>query len=215
MDPAVCLISSDQKRFTIPVHIAQQSIVLASLFEEIYEDGVLPSEMSTIPLPTIKSSILDRIIRFLMHHEEAEFPKLQRPLKKPLSEYLDPIDKEIFTLSEDDAKDLICAADYLDIRRLFVLASACVAQILSSKTVEEMREFFGVENDYTEEELEEIREQFSQLNEDRGEWEDDLETLDEIWNDNARIQEAIAEEQMKPIEDENGKAEEEDDDTCV
>ena len=51
------------------------------------------------------------------------------------------------------------AANFLDIKSLLDLCSAKLASWITSKSVEEIREFFGIENDYTPEEEAKIKEE--------------------------------------------------------
>ena len=52
----------------------------------------------------------------------------------------------------DDLVDLIVAANFLDIQGLLALGCAKVATIIKGKSVEEIREVFGIVNDFTPEE---------------------------------------------------------------
>ena len=44
------------------------------------------------------------------------------------------------------------AANYLEIKSLLELSTAKVASIIKNKTVQEIRDFFNIENDFTPEE---------------------------------------------------------------
>ena len=51
------------------------------------------------------------------------------------------------------------AANYLDIKPLLDLATAKVACVIRAMTVPEIREYFGIENDFTPEEEAQILEE--------------------------------------------------------
>ena len=51
------------------------------------------------------------------------------------------------------------AANYLEIKSLLELSTAKVASIIKNKTVQEIRDFFNIENDFTPEEEMQIMEE--------------------------------------------------------
>ena len=55
--------------------------------------------------------------------------------------------------------EIILAANYMDIKSLLELASSKVASIIKGKTPEEIRKTFNIQNDFTPEEEEQIREE--------------------------------------------------------
>ena len=54
---------------------------------------------------------------------------------------------------------LITASNYLDIKGLMELTCARVASLIKGKSPEQIRSMFGIENDFTPEEEEKIREE--------------------------------------------------------
>ena len=55
--------------------------------------------------------------------------------------------------------EIILAANYMDIKSLLELASSKVASIIKGKTPEEIRKTFNIQNDFTPEEEQQIREE--------------------------------------------------------
>ena len=55
--------------------------------------------------------------------------------------------------------DIVLAANYLDIKPLLKLGSAKIASLIKGKSIEEIRQFFQMENDFTPEEEANIREE--------------------------------------------------------
>lgn len=55
--------------------------------------------------------------------------------------------------------DLIVAANFLDIEGLVNLGCAKIATFIKGKTVEEIRDTFGIENDFTPQEEAQLREE--------------------------------------------------------
>jgi len=48
--------------------------------------------------------------------------------------------------------EIVMAANYLDIKPLLELSCAKVASLIKGKSVQEIRQFFNIENDFTPEE---------------------------------------------------------------
>ena len=55
--------------------------------------------------------------------------------------------------------DIILAANYLDIKQLLDLACAKVASLIKNKSIQEIRKFFSIANDFTPEEEAQIMEE--------------------------------------------------------
>ena len=60
-------------------------------------------------------------------------------------------------MSKTELLKLVKIANYLNIERLFELASAKLGSLIKGMTIEELRDFFEIENDFTEEEEESIK----------------------------------------------------------
>ena len=78
--------------------------------------------------------------------------KLENVIEKWDADYILPISKE-------DCVSVINAANYMDIKSLLELASSKVASIIKGKTPEEIRKTFNIQNDFTPEEEQQIREE--------------------------------------------------------
>ena len=53
--------------------------------------------------------------------------------------------------------ELILAANYLDIKSLLELGCKQLANEIKGKSVQQLRDRFSIENDYTEEEIEKVK----------------------------------------------------------
>ena len=62
-------------------------------------------------------------------------------------------------ISIEELQELISAANYLDIRPLLEVTWATVAAMMKGKSVEEYRKLFNIENNFTPEEEEQIKEE--------------------------------------------------------
>ena len=79
---------------------------------------------------------------------------IQKPLRSDdLSKLVDPwFNDYINGLDECALFEVILAANYLDIKPLLELTCAKVATITHKMSMQELRDFFGIENDFTPEE---------------------------------------------------------------
>jgi S-phase kinase-associated protein 1 len=73
------------------------------------------------------------------------------------SDDIDEWDKKYMEVDQDMIFDIILAANYLDIRPLLDLGCKTIANMIKGKTTEQIRELFGIQNDFTPEEEEQIR----------------------------------------------------------
>lgn len=102
---------------------------------------------SSIPIPNVTSNILAKVIEYCKKHVEA----------KNDEEGLKSFDAEFMKVDKDTLYDLLLASNYLEIKSLLDLGCQTVADKIMGKTPEEIRKEFGIKNDFTPEEEEEIR----------------------------------------------------------
>ncbi len=88
-------------------------------------------------------------------------PEIPKPMEgdAELSRYVSEWDDQFIALPHENLFDLIQAAHYMDIQGLMDLGAAKVATLIKNKTPEEIRQMFHIENDFTPEEEERIREE--------------------------------------------------------
>lgn len=81
----------------------------------------------------------------------------QDPSKPQQWEESDEWDVNFVKVDQGTLFELILAANYLDIKPLLDLTCKTVAYMIKGKTSEEIRKTFGIVNDFTPEEEEQIR----------------------------------------------------------
>ena len=114
----------------------------------------------TVPLSEIHSSeTLRRVIEYCKHHHNNRAPEIEKPIKKNLTDIItDEWDlNNVMNLGKDLLFELTLAANYINCDDLLQLCCAEIAEQVKGKTIEDMREYFGVVNDFTPEEEEVIR----------------------------------------------------------
>jgi len=67
----VKLESSDDRVFTVPTEIAEMSITIKHMLEDIKDGGEEESEENApIPLPNVTGKILEKVIEYCKYHHE-------------------------------------------------------------------------------------------------------------------------------------------------
>mmetsp|Transcript_19900 Transcript_19900/g.37733 ORF Transcript_19900/g.37733 Transcript_19900/m.37733 type:complete len:168 (-) Transcript_19900:206-709(-) len=156
-DTFVKLVSKDGDSFKVPLGVAKMSELVKSMMDEDAEDD---SKDIEIPLPNVKSQVLQKVIEFCEHHLEDAMTEIEKPLKSQVMAdvvqkwYADFVDLEQVLLFE-----LILAANYMDIKPLLDLTCATVASMIKGKSPEEIRSTFNITNDFSPEEEAQVREE--------------------------------------------------------
>ena len=147
------LVSSEGEKMQISVKAAQKSQMIKRIIDDF------PNE-TEIPLNNVKSNILKKIKEYLDHYQDTDPKEIERPLaSQNYQECVDPWDFEFINVDLDLIFEIILASNYMDIKPLLELASSKVASIIKGKTPEEIRKTFNIQNDFTPEEEQQIREE--------------------------------------------------------
>ncbi len=144
-------------------HLYSSTVIQATNYLNHYpppttEDA--EDDTNEIPLPNVKSTVLQKVIEFCEHHREDPMTEIEKPLKSQNMAdvvqkwYADFCDVEQVVLFE-----LILAANYMDIKPLLDLTCATVASMIKGKTPEEIRLRFNICNDFSPEEEAQVREE--------------------------------------------------------
>ena len=153
MDKMITLVSSDGEKLQVTSKAAQRSQLVKGIIEDYPDDA-------EVPLNNVKSNILKKIKEYLDHYQDSEPKEIERPLaSQNYQECVDPWDFEFINVDLDLIFEIILAANYMDIKPLLELASSKVASIIKGKTPEEIRKTFNIQNDFTPEEEQQIREE--------------------------------------------------------
>ena len=147
------LVSSEGQTFEVEESVATNSQLIKNMVEDSGTD-------EEIPLPNVKSAILEKVIEYCRHLKEEAPSEIEKPLKTQVMQYIVSAWEAAFIDMEQEMLfELILAANYLDIKPLLDLSCAKVATMLKGKTPEEIRRTFNIENDFTPEEEAQIREE--------------------------------------------------------
>jgi len=158
----VLLLTSDNQDLLIPRELAEMSGTINDLLQDVTTEH-------RIPLNDVTYDIMQKIVVYLQyHHDHPE--AVEDPNKKEdddKKEEKDPFeeteqqkwDNEYFKMDKETLFAVILAANYLDVKELTKRAAKAIAQGLKGKSVQEMRDFLGIECDFTPEELAKIQEE--------------------------------------------------------
>ena len=153
-DTKVILISSDGEKIEISAKAAMRSTLIKDSIQDCRDDII------EFTANNVKGNILKKIVEYLEHYKDTEPKEIERPLpSQNFKECVDEFDFNFTDIDLDMIFEIILASNYLDIKPLLELASAKVASILKGKTTEEIRRTFGITNEFTPEEEQQIIEE--------------------------------------------------------
>ena len=153
-DNKVIMISSDGQKFEISAKAAMRS--------QIVKESIIGNNQEEIEFNAnnIKGDILKKVVEYLEHHENEEPKEIERPLPSlNFQECVDEWDYNFIDVDINTIFEIINASNYLNIPPLLELASAKMASIIKGKTTEEVRQLFGIQNEFTPEEEQQIIEE--------------------------------------------------------
>jgi S-phase kinase-associated protein 1 len=142
------LLSSDQKEYKV----SRKAAKISSLIEEaMLNDN--DDDIPIIPLLEVDSTMLEKIIQFLEHHENDPFLEPEKPLKSNiLKEVVTEWDANFITVDNETFYAIVKAADYLNIRPLIVLCICFLVTESKGKERDEIMKRWGMDFVITKEE---------------------------------------------------------------
>lgn len=138
----VVIISKDGNSFELDNDIAKRCKLL--------EDEINKStnKQIEIQLPNIYSSVLERIVSYLIYHKEV-----------PENEAWDLQFIKKFT--GDELIDLVWSANYLKINELLVLAKNRLIDVFDNNNIRKVRDILSIQPNFTIDEEESVKSQFN------------------------------------------------------
>jgi len=148
----VQLTSSDSESFVVDKDVAERSILIKNMLEDVGESD------SPIPLPNVTSKVLKKVIEWCEYHRNdpvviQDESDENRKKSTDISEW----DQKFMEVDQEMLFEIILAANYLDIKPLLDVGCKTVANIIKGKTPEEIRKTFNIVNDFTPEEEAQLR----------------------------------------------------------
>lgn len=155
MAETITLVCKELEKVSTNAQFANMS----ALVKNIVEDSGVSEE---IPLEQVAQSVLAKILEYCEHHEFT----IPEPIAKPLqsNNIYDAVPQWdgdfISAFNEDDLIELIKAANYLDIKCLLDLGLAKIAAKFKGKTVEELRQEYNIQEEFTPEVEEQLKAEY-------------------------------------------------------
>uniref|UniRef100_A0A0E0LZ46 SKP1-like protein n=1 Tax=Oryza punctata TaxID=4537 RepID=A0A0E0LZ46_ORYPU len=141
----ILLISSDGEKFELPEAAAILSKTLGNMIEDdCATDG--------IPLVNVASNILAKVVEYCNKHAATEAGG---------EEELRKFDAEFVNIDKNKLFELIMAANFLNVPCLLELTCQHAADLIKDMMPEQVREIFGIEDDFTPEEEAEVRKEYA------------------------------------------------------
>jgi len=148
----VTLVSSDGEFFVADESVARRSGVILTVLEDIGDEN-------PIPLLNVPAHVLKKVLEYCDYHrgdalpppdgEWGSGPGTELVRRKTV---IGDWDKQFIDCDQELLFEIIQAASYLDIKALLDLGCKTVANMMTGKSVEDIRALFHIENDFTPEE---------------------------------------------------------------
>lgn len=135
------LKSGDNEEFHLEESLVLQSDLIKTMVKE--------ERVSTIPLPSIKSKTLVKIIEYLKKHAELTATSNKEDFKNFQKEFVNVVLEELL--------DITVTVNNLKISGLLEFCCQAVADRIKDKSVEAVQKIFKIESDFTPEEVAEFK----------------------------------------------------------
>ncbi|KAH7557850.1 hypothetical protein ACOSP7_027761 [Xanthoceras sorbifolium] len=149
----ISLKTSDGEVFEVEEPVAMQLEIVRSFFA----DNEDVTEQTVMPLPNVSTAAMHGILEYCRAHEEF---RRRMPEAAPEEEVRAFEAGYVDRKSNEELKEMILAANYLNISKLLDFLTGVAAKRIENKSVEYVRAFFGVENDFTPEEEANLRREY-------------------------------------------------------
>uniref|UniRef100_A0A915E613 Skp1-related protein n=1 Tax=Ditylenchus dipsaci TaxID=166011 RepID=A0A915E613_9BILA len=143
--------------FQVELAVISQS----KTFSQMYEDlNLAEGDQFEFPIPAVTSKVFEKVLQWCTDHVGGvPEPVIQEDpaTRERIWFELNDAEKAFYNVPIEQIVELLLAANYLDIKSLYLYGCQTVASLIKNKTVEEVRELLQLEDDMTEEEKDQIR----------------------------------------------------------
>ncbi|KAL9409968.1 hypothetical protein AB3S75_048231 [Citrus x aurantiifolia] len=148
----ITLKSSDGEELNVEKNVALEFEPVTGFLEDNSVEA--DDEAIVVPLPNVSAAVLSELIPYVKQRLELSAKPVQEKLI--IKAFDDQFTRH---LSDDKLGELILAANYLGVNYLLDVLCDVTADRIKNKSVEYVREFLGIQNDFTPEEEAELRAQ--------------------------------------------------------
>ncbi|CAN6200871.1 unnamed protein product [Urochloa humidicola] len=152
-EKTVTLVSSDGARFEVREAAASLSQTVRCMIDEVAAASGGGGGIA-IPLPDLDARTLSIVLEYCNKHAPAAADPAAESssAEAAAGEDLEWFDREFMNIDMGTLFSVITAADHLKVQGLLDLACKTIADMIKGKTAEEIRQTFGIVNDFTPEE---------------------------------------------------------------
>eukprot|EP00759_Apiculatamorpha_spiralis_P056466 PhF_6_TR8065/c0_g1_i1/m.12478/K03094/SKP1, CBF3D; S-phase kinase-associated protein 1 len=158
------VVAKDGTKFAITKELLKKSKLVSRMLEDTD-----PTQAVELPCPETDGPTLSNVFEFLVYHDKAPMKTIEKPLRGPFKELVDPWDFDFFQnklLERGDEKknkmlqQVICAANFLIIEDLRTFSCAAMGSLIMNKSQDEIFDLFGAKGKITQEHWEKLYAQF-------------------------------------------------------
>ncbi|KAK3053858.1 hypothetical protein LTR09_005138 [Extremus antarcticus] len=151
--PMVVLQSSDESIFSVEQKIAERSMLIKNMIEDLGTPGDEP-----IPIMNVTETVLRKVLDWCDHHKNDPPPTTEDDAdSRKKTTDIEDWDQKYMQVDQEMLFEIILAANYMDIKALLDVGCKTVANMIKGKSPEEIRKTFNIQNDFTPEEEDQIR----------------------------------------------------------
>lgn len=167
-DTKVVLISSDGDEFPVDMKVAEKSIFIKSLVNNLSnkkddddddddddsdeDDEDKEDEVLRINVQNVRSAVLKLIIQWCEHYRDVDFKDDEQDEDAKKSAPANDYDKKFLNVDQEMLYEIILGANYLNIKPLLNAGCKEVAEMIRGKSPDEIRKTFNIVNDFSPEE---------------------------------------------------------------
>ncbi|CAJ0934614.1 unnamed protein product, partial [Mesorhabditis belari] len=151
--------SKEDREYTLSKKAAQLSGTIHHYSENYgLDNDEAIMKMEPMPLPEVSSESLHHIIRWCEQHRNCPIWEEEKWWQNERDAELTKWEDEFMAeMTSETLYNLFLAANFLDIKCLLDKCAQSVADMIKGKSVDEIREIWMLENDFTPEEEEKIK----------------------------------------------------------
>ncbi|KAH7725774.1 SKR-1 protein [Aphelenchoides avenae] len=152
--------TSDHEKIDVEIDVLR----LSHTFDTMYKDLNIDKEENfpgVFPVANVEARVFKKVIEWCVEHKGQPDPVIEQDPNTRERKWFtfSKYEKKFFDVPVEELEELVMAANYLDIKSLYYYGCQSIAALIKGKSPDEIRALFGLEDDLTEEEKNEIRKQ--------------------------------------------------------
>lgn len=149
--PNIQIVTENGDKHCVPLNIALQIGIIRDLMDDSESESDDDSVERKIPIPTIPTLLFEKILEYLVLHQNNPAPKIVKPIiGDNLNAVVNDSDQGFINnlpLNGDaNVFDILEAANFLEIPPLVDLCLTKIAIAVRGKTLDQVREDFGIQH---------------------------------------------------------------------